>query len=66
MQGTYLNLIMEYIPDTLSKIVRNKAASKQFLSDQQIIAYSRSLLQSLKYLHVIMVLIRKIIFAIET
>ena len=43
---------MEYIPDTLSKTIKLQTANKQFMSNQQIVAYSRSLLQSLKYLHV--------------
>jgi serine/threonine protein kinase len=30
-QGTFLNLVMEYVPDTLSKSIKGHHASKTFL-----------------------------------
>lgn len=62
--GTYLDLVMEYVPDTLSRVVKQMHASKLFLEREKVIGYSRSLLEALQYLHVRMMRHRKTRFAI--
>lgn len=51
-QGTFLNLVMEYVPETLSKALKQTHASKTFLPAHQVRLYARCLLQALQYLHV--------------
>ena len=61
----YLNLIMEYIPDTLSKIIKNNYLNKEFLSNQKIKMYTKELLLGLKDLHVNRISFRNLISATE-
>jgi glycogen synthase kinase 3 beta len=51
-EGTFLNLVMEYIPETLSKAVKINYASKTFLPTNMVKTYAKSLLQALQYLHI--------------
>lgn len=62
--GTYLDLVMEYVPDTLSRVIKQMYANKQFMVRERVIGYSRSLLDALQYLHVRMMRYRKTRFAI--
>jgi serine/threonine protein kinase len=43
---------MEYIPDTLSKVVKSNYANKTYLSTNLVKTYAKALLQALQYLHV--------------
>jgi hypothetical protein len=63
-EGTFLNLVMEYIPETLSKAVKINYASKTFLPTNMVKTYAKSLLQALQYLHVYPSSCRKITFVI--
>jgi glycogen synthase kinase 3 beta len=65
-QGTFLNLVMEYVPDTLSKGVKNAHATKTFLPGQLVRAYTKGLLSALQYLHVSVSPPRKTTFATAT
>lgn len=47
----YLNLVLEFIPDTVYKICRQQAKQKQVLAIPLIKAYSYQLLRSLAYIH---------------
>lgn len=51
-QGTFLNLVMEYIPNTLAKAIKTHHANKTFLDPQLVRIYSKALLEALNYLHV--------------
>lgn len=52
-KGTFLNLAMEYVPDTLSRVLKNKMISSDFLKGEAIKKYAYWLLSGLAYLSVI-------------
>jgi serine/threonine protein kinase len=52
IQGTFLNLIMEYLPETLSKCIKHNYLNKELLQEKYVISYTKGLLSALKYLHV--------------
>ena len=58
-QGTYLNLVMEYVPETLSKVVKSNYANKTYLPNNLVKTYAKALLLALQYLHVCLPFIQK-------
>lgn len=50
-EDVYLNVVMEYIPHTLSRVIRNHFKSKQELPAFQVKLYSYQLLRSIGYIH---------------
>lgn len=65
-QGTFLNLVMEYVPDTLSRTVKNHHATKTFLPTHIVKNYAKGLLQALQYLHVLLISLRSTTSATAT
>ena len=47
----YLNLVLEFIPETVYKICRTHAKQKQVLAIPLVKVYSYQLLRSLAYIH---------------
>jgi glycogen synthase kinase 3 beta len=50
---TYLNAVMEYVPDTLSRIIRQYAKSKSQMPMLLVKLYSYQMLRALSYIHAI-------------
>lgn len=65
IKGQYLNLIMEYIPEPLSRIVKSNLPYKKYLPIPTVIAWSKCLLKALADLHVAVKIDRNSTFAIE-
>merc|ERR1712166_541294 len=49
---TYLNLVLEFIPETIYMICRRHSKAKQFMPIDRVKMYSFQLLRSLAYIHV--------------
>lgn len=49
-KNTFLNLIMEYMPHTLSSVIKDNLYCKTFIHNDLIIKYSYGLLKALQYL----------------
>ena len=47
----YLNVVMEHIPDTLYKVMKNYMKQKQNVPDMYVKLYSYQLLRSIAYIH---------------
>lgn len=47
----YLNVVMEHIPDTLYKVMKNHMKQKQNVPDIQIKLYAYQLLRAIAYIH---------------
>ncbi|CAD8102305.1 unnamed protein product [Paramecium primaurelia] len=52
-QDVYLNLVMEYVPETLSKMIRQIRKQKQTIPSIQLKLYSYQMLRALLYLQAI-------------
>ncbi|CAD8114881.1 unnamed protein product [Paramecium sonneborni] len=52
-QDVYLNLVMEYVPETLSKLIRQIRKQKQTIPSIQLKLYSYQMLRALLYLQAI-------------
>ncbi|CAD8204074.1 unnamed protein product [Paramecium octaurelia] len=52
-QDVYLNLVMEYVPETLSKLIRQIRKQKQTIPPTQLKLYSYQMLRALLYLQAI-------------
>lgn len=48
---TYLNLVLEFIPETIYMICRRHSKAKQFMPQERVKLYSFQLLRSLAYIH---------------
>jgi len=57
-KGVYLNLVMEYMPGTLSRIIKDNFSSKKYLPTATIVQYAKCLITALKDIHVKVVLCR--------
>ncbi len=49
----YLNVVMDYIPDTLNKVMKTYLKMKQMVPPLLIKLYSYQLMRSLAYIHAI-------------
>ena len=47
----YLNVVMEHIPDTLYKVMKNYMKQKQNVPDLQVKLYAYQLLRAIAYIH---------------
>jgi glycogen synthase kinase 3 beta len=47
----YLNVVMEHIPDTLYKVMKNYMKQKQNVPDLHIKLYAYQLLRAIAYIH---------------
>ena len=50
-EDVYLNVVMDFIPSTLSRVIRNHVKQKQEMSAFQVKLYSYQLLRSIGYIH---------------
>lgn len=50
-EDVYLNVVMEYIPNTLSRVIRNYFKNKQEMPAIQVKLFSYQLLRSIGYIH---------------
>ena len=50
IQKTYCNLVMEYIPTTLSEIIRVHEQKRQKMKNDEVVFYSQKILEGLAYL----------------
>lgn len=53
MDEVYLNCVMEYVPDTLSRVIRSYAKSKTQMPMILVKLYSYQMLRSLAYIHAV-------------
>jgi glycogen synthase kinase 3 beta len=51
-QEEYLNLVLEYVPDTLSRVIKNNKRDGKIMKPEFIRSYSEQMFKALEYLNV--------------